>query len=104
MTFQRLLCTRTIHNHTAGINKNPYENTHTPKKASLTFVERLYCVRWQPLPPIVAQVGVADRLSLQGARVVVAQHREHELAAERVYEQISDVLNGHHAGGRVLDV
>lgn len=68
-----------------------------------TFVERLYRVRGQPLSPIVAQLGVADLLVLQGAGVVVAQHREHELAAKRVDEQVGDVLDGHYAMGRVHD-
>lgn len=69
----------------------------------LTFVERLYRVRGQPLSPIVSQLGVADLLVLQGTGVVVAQHREHELTAERVDEQVGDVLNGHYAADRVRD-
>jgi len=72
--------------------------------AALTFVERLYGVRGQPLAPIIAQFGVADGLAPERAGIVVAEHREYELAAERVPEQVGNVLYGYHAGGRVRDV
>lgn len=66
------------------------------KNTKLTFVERLYGVCWQPLPPIVSQTCVVYQLIFQGTGVIMAEHRKHELAAERLYEQISNVLNGHH--------
>jgi len=70
----------------------------------LTFVERLYGVCGQPLPPIVSQACVVYQLVFQGARVIVAENWKHKLAAERLYEQVSNVLDGHHAGMHVRHV
>lgn len=58
------------------------------RKICLTLLKGVQRLRGQPVAPQVGEVGVGVR------SILVAQHREHELAAERLPQKRRDVGHG----------